>query len=285
MKIRTIKPEFWKSPSVQELTYMGRLLLIGLFNYVDDNGMGLDSPSLIAAEIFPKEMDENPEETKEAVDAALWDLHRLGIALRVTGQQRGSARALVGFPNWAKHQSISKPRVQNGYTPLDSPNVQVRELPEQLPGNGRATTGQCPGSDGAVPVNRPDRNKEQGTRKESINNVQNVTTEAASSFPQPGAATSDETVLELPLARDTWAPSNFQEAQATVAGLDPDELVERLRIEDAAAPPGEGRPWTSSDFSDAYDAIVYEARLQRRKATEQAFENRQAEKSVTGCDV
>ena len=161
MKIRTVKPEFWKSGSVRQLPIMGRLLLVGLFNYVDDNGMGLDSPALIAAEIFPSEMEEDPSGTIQEVDSLLWECHRLGIALRVTGQQKGSARALIGFPNWSKHQSISKPRVQNGYTGLDSPNVQVRELPEQCQGNDRATTGQRQGTARKVPRPEEGRGKRE----------------------------------------------------------------------------------------------------------------------------
>ena len=42
MRIRTVKPEFWRSEDVSRLPVADRLLFIGLWSYVDDNGVGVD---------------------------------------------------------------------------------------------------------------------------------------------------------------------------------------------------------------------------------------------------
>ena len=40
MRIRSIKPEFWTSDDITALAVDDRLLFIGLWSYVDDNGVG-----------------------------------------------------------------------------------------------------------------------------------------------------------------------------------------------------------------------------------------------------
>ena len=48
MRIRSIKPEFWRSDDVNSMCIEDRLLFIGLWSYVDDNGVGIDRHSDIA---------------------------------------------------------------------------------------------------------------------------------------------------------------------------------------------------------------------------------------------
>src|SRR6516165_3647956 len=52
MRMRVTKPDFWKSPKLANLTgdWDAKLVLAGVWSYVEDNGVGLDSPTLIAAE-------------------------------------------------------------------------------------------------------------------------------------------------------------------------------------------------------------------------------------------
>src|SRR5687768_12953988 len=57
MRIRNIKPEFWRSVDVKSLSPEDRLLFIGLWSYVDDNGVGVDDHRQIAADLFPLEDD------------------------------------------------------------------------------------------------------------------------------------------------------------------------------------------------------------------------------------
>ena len=52
-RMRTIKPEFWTDDKVVELSLLGRLLFIGLWNFADDDGFIENSPKRIKRLIFP----------------------------------------------------------------------------------------------------------------------------------------------------------------------------------------------------------------------------------------
>ncbi|MEM5330361.1 hypothetical protein VSR34_27695 [Paraburkholderia sp. JHI2823] len=52
-RIRTIKPEFWTSGQVMELSRDARLAFIGLLNFCDDAGIHPASPKRLKAEVFP----------------------------------------------------------------------------------------------------------------------------------------------------------------------------------------------------------------------------------------
>jgi hypothetical protein len=53
MRIRTIKPEFWKSEEISTLSNEAKLLAIGILNYADDEGYFNANYALIKAELFP----------------------------------------------------------------------------------------------------------------------------------------------------------------------------------------------------------------------------------------
>jgi hypothetical protein len=55
MKIRSVRPEFFADPTMVELTPEARLLYIGLWCYVDDDGRGEWLPKQIDGQIFPLE--------------------------------------------------------------------------------------------------------------------------------------------------------------------------------------------------------------------------------------
>lgn len=63
MRIRAIKPEFWRSQDISNLDIETRLLFIGLWSYVDDNGVGQDRDALIAADLFADDMSRHPRDT------------------------------------------------------------------------------------------------------------------------------------------------------------------------------------------------------------------------------
>jgi hypothetical protein len=49
VRIRTIKPSFWKSLSIASLPMEVRFFFVGLWNYADDAGRGIDFVRRIAA--------------------------------------------------------------------------------------------------------------------------------------------------------------------------------------------------------------------------------------------
>lgn len=55
MRIRTIKPEMFRSPTVTSWRPEVRWTFAGLFCYCDDEGRAPDDPSLVKADIWPRD--------------------------------------------------------------------------------------------------------------------------------------------------------------------------------------------------------------------------------------
>lgn len=105
MRIRSIKPEFWRSPDISCLSIEDRLLFVGLWSYVDDNGVGEDREAMIAADLFADDLSRDPRETFERVSRGLSNLSDEGRIVRY--EVRG--RRFLAVINWGKHQRIDKP--------------------------------------------------------------------------------------------------------------------------------------------------------------------------------
>ena len=53
MRNRILKKEFWCDEKIIELSYIERLLFLGMTNFADDKGIQLYSPKGLKAKIFP----------------------------------------------------------------------------------------------------------------------------------------------------------------------------------------------------------------------------------------
>jgi hypothetical protein len=112
VRIRSIKPEFWRSDDITIHDLHDRLLFIGLWSYVDDNGVGRDSLALICADLFAADMERDSSETLARVSRGLARLSEAGRIVRYQGTKAdggGENRSLVYITNWDKHQRIDKP--------------------------------------------------------------------------------------------------------------------------------------------------------------------------------
>ena len=103
MRIRSYKPEFWSSEDVARLDWHTRLLFLGLWSYVDDNGVGRDNERLIMADIFPLE-DDIPE-TLARVSGGLRKLAEGNLIMRYQG---GDGKNYLCVTGW-RHQRIDHP--------------------------------------------------------------------------------------------------------------------------------------------------------------------------------
>lgn len=103
MRIRNIKPEFWRSADVARLPMDLRLLYVGLWSYVDDNGVGVDDYVLITSDLFPREVD--PVATREWVREGLQRLSRESRCLRY---EVGGVAYLYVL-NFDRHQRVHNP--------------------------------------------------------------------------------------------------------------------------------------------------------------------------------
>jgi hypothetical protein len=107
-----------------------RLVFIGLWSYVDDNGVGRDIERLITTALFP--LDGDLPESSRRVTGALRHLSDHGQITRYTV----SGKAFLHITSWLKHQRIEK--ASKGRYPL--PTCENVEFPEPSP----TTTGTLP---------------------------------------------------------------------------------------------------------------------------------------------
>ena len=105
MRIRSIKPEFWRSDDVNDMRIEDRLLFIGLWSYVDDNGVGIDRHSDICADLFAHDLSVSPHDTLMRVHDGLNRLADMGVIVRYSvGRKK-----YLEVTNWEKHQRINRP--------------------------------------------------------------------------------------------------------------------------------------------------------------------------------
>jgi hypothetical protein len=98
-RIRTIKPEFWSSPSMRGADPWVRLLFIALWNWADDTGRGTANIRELAAFAFPD--DEDPlVPTAAELPSLLAEVRgRWGVLFYEVGGRRYYA-----IPSWDTHQ-------------------------------------------------------------------------------------------------------------------------------------------------------------------------------------
>lgn len=120
MRIRSIKPEFWRSQDVSSLDWPTRLLFIGLWSYVDDNGVGVDREALIAADLFADDLARDPRDTLATVSRGLQTLSERGQIIRYSV----GAKRYIEIANWERHQKIDKPGKER-YPRSNSENAEL----------------------------------------------------------------------------------------------------------------------------------------------------------------
>jgi hypothetical protein len=146
MRIRTIKPSFWRSDDITALPMDVRLLFVGLWSYVDDNGVGIDDYRQITADLFALEDDQNAYRT--FVREGLATLSRRLMLVRYMVDDK----PLIFITKWDLHQKVDRPNKPrfprppadfdpststNGRDPqsIATPSRDLRETPSSVVGN------------------------------------------------------------------------------------------------------------------------------------------------------
>ncbi|MFF4417507.1 hypothetical protein ACFYY8_33700 [Streptosporangium sp. NPDC001559] len=102
-RIRSIKPDFFTSEKIATLPLSARLLFIGLWTHVDDNGVAPDNEKLINAAIWPLE-----DDPRESLQRTREDLRRLSTAGLIV-RYEASGKPLLFIRSWDEHQKVSHP--------------------------------------------------------------------------------------------------------------------------------------------------------------------------------
>jgi hypothetical protein len=127
MRIRTIKPEFWRSDDIAALSLTHRLLFIGLWSYVDDNGVGIDDHRRIVGDLFA--LEEDQQGIRDFVRDGLATLSR---ALLIDRYEVDGRRYFY-IRTWKLHQRVDRPNRPRypepppDYKPPTSDDEPIRE--------------------------------------------------------------------------------------------------------------------------------------------------------------
>ncbi len=101
-RIRSIKPEFFTSLSIADLSVPARLHFIGLWTHVDDDGRALDDARLLKAAIWP--LDDSMTNVKVAKLQDELEAHGRIIRYEADG------RRCIQIVGW-HHQKINRKRI------------------------------------------------------------------------------------------------------------------------------------------------------------------------------
>lgn len=156
LRIRSIKPEFWRSPDIAQLGVFTRLLFIGLWSYVDDHGNAPADTALIAADLFPHDLSRDPHAVLTECSRSTQELENAGLIGRYEVRKRCYLH-IISFDKHQKFNRRSDPKypgpdegewlVEAGLTEgAVRTHAQLTEgsLPEQGTGNREQGTGTAP---------------------------------------------------------------------------------------------------------------------------------------------
>jgi hypothetical protein len=201
-RIRSIKPEFWDSPSTASASVRVRLLFIAMWNWADDHGRGTANASQVLSFAFPN-------------DAELPSL--VAEAPRIYTEIRGSfgvvfyeadGRRFYAIPSWNDHQKNERkaaskyPPPPEGITADQAPDwASVAEM--------RGTSAQTHGASGTGTGEQGNRGTGESTSRPPLQ------TELTTPAPRPPRKTGTDIVLDNVRALNTQT-SRHAEAAAIV---------------------------------------------------------------------
>ena len=206
MRIRTIKPEFWRSEDIAALSIEDRLLFIGLWSYVEDNGVGRDEPQLIQCDLYPLD---TFTEASVRTHGGLMRLSQQGLITRYEGPD---GRKYLQVNSWDKHQKINRP--SNPHFPqYNAENCTLTE-PSLSP--------HCTLTEGSLPE-QGTGNREQGTGKDTPFSPPHETEPAETASAELVTVAADA----APATATTSKPSKASKARGTRLpdGWQPDQAL------------------------------------------------------------
>ena len=122
---RMIDPSIWDDEGFSDLSFVGRLLFIGMFSYADDYGKGRANPKFLKSKVFPYD-----DMRVAEVDKALSEIgHKTSVQFYCVNGQ-----SYYIFKNWKKWQKVEKPTASVIPDPEESNSGNPpRILPESSP--------------------------------------------------------------------------------------------------------------------------------------------------------
>ncbi|MGW2130428.1 hypothetical protein [Streptomyces coelicoflavus] len=168
-RIRTIKPEFFTSLTIADLSFEQRLTFVGLWTYVDDEGRAIYDARLIKAAVWPLD-------DRTAADVEN-DLRALTESSLIT-HYVVNRRAYLAVNGWREHQRINRPTKSKHPAP-----DQAEQAPAPAPTSENDDSLNTHG--GLTEDSPQERNREQGKEQGTGNRNSSSGTAAAAPDPAP----------------------------------------------------------------------------------------------------
>ena len=111
MRIRSVRPEFYESESMGDLSWDARFVYVCLWSYVQDNGVNLSNPKLIRGTCMPYDSDRCLRKITRALD----DLEQAGCIIRYEHE----GKHLLWIPKFSEYQKIKNPGICRFKTPVE----------------------------------------------------------------------------------------------------------------------------------------------------------------------
>ncbi|MEZ0366786.1 hypothetical protein ACAG26_24235 [Mycobacterium sp. pUA109] len=272
MRIRSTKPEFWRSERIASVDWEDRLVLKGLESYVDDNGVGKDDIALIVGDLFQRDLVREPSRTLARLSEAISRLHLAGLVWRY--EAKGTNLLYVSF--WESIQRVDKPQAGRFPRPDGTMNYKDSEIRECLANPREASRTFAPGTG------------EQGNR--GTGEISGPLRTEPHSAPPPTAAESATPGAELvrehidrnhPAATKTAL--RIQASELLNTGTDREVVAAALQLWNDKPSVGNGRTILASLCSEVIKSRAAPAANGRRvAASDAAFAQAQALKASNG---
>ncbi|WP_433592295.1 hypothetical protein [Nocardia sp. CA-145437] len=182
MRIRSTKPEFWRSETIAALDWDARLILKGIEAYVDDNGVGKDSVVLICADVFPHDLARDPD-TLARVSRGLQALCDAQIIARYT---MGGERLLY-VRKWKSLQRVDRPN--KGRHPRPDGTLEYADDVDESVCAGLGATESGPAADSRDP-REPVATPSRAPRDTPLTGTEEQGNRGTEETPSPHARTS-----------------------------------------------------------------------------------------------
>ena len=156
-RIRTIKPEFWRSPDTAKASPLARLLYIAMWNWADDYGFAEWTPRELLGFAFPNDEDIETSEFQRLCEEVARCFSTVFYVV--------NGRRFYCIPAWDDHQKTERRASAKHPAPDDaesSPDQAFTRV-EEMRGNTAANLGKTPAGKGTGEQgNRGTGEREQG---------------------------------------------------------------------------------------------------------------------------
>jgi hypothetical protein len=142
MRIRSTKPEFWRSERIASVSWDARLMLKGLESFVDDNGVGRDDLPLIVGDLFQRDLVREPSRTLARVSESISELCEAGLVHRY--EAAGTKLLYLSF--WESVQRVDKPQPGRFPRPDGTLNYKDSLIREPVANIREESRGLAPGT-------------------------------------------------------------------------------------------------------------------------------------------